>query len=135
MFDPKACEIPKIWCGKGNKPNNYAKTGTPYDCMKIGFGAGMHTERNKHLPPTSLQNIKYVGDTFEKRFAKKKITSTTLLLKFATKSSKLQIDALLKEVFIRKGCGLDKRAYNSTLMYLYQHGIASVKIPLCTKLV
>jgi len=134
MFDPKACEIPKIWCGKGNKPNTYSKKGTPYDCMKIGFGAGMHTERKKNISPTSLQNIKYVGETFEKRFVRKKITSTTSLLKFATKSSKSQIDGLLREVFIRKSCGLDKRAYNSTLMYLYQHGISSVKIPSCSKI-
>lgn len=134
MFNPKECEIPKIWCGKGNKPSSYSKTGTPYDCMKIGFGAGMHIERNKHLPPNSLQNIKYVGETFEKKFVKKGIKNIPELLKYATKSSKPQIENLLKEVFMRKKVGLDQRAYNSTLLYLYGHGIASIKIPKCTKL-
>lgn len=135
MFNPKECEIPKVWCGKGTRPSAYSKTGTPYDCMKIGFGAGMHSERNKHLPPNSLQNIKYVGETFEKRFVKRKIPNIPSLLKFATKSSKTQIENLLKEVFTRSNNGLDNRAYNSTLMYLYGHGIASIKIPKCSKII
>ncbi len=134
MFDPSECAIPRIWCGKGAKPNGYLKTGTRTECIQVGFGAGMYNERAKHTPSNSLQKIKYVGEKYESRFKLKGINSTVELLKFATKRTKVQIKTLLSGVFTRKSKGLDKRAYNSTMMYLYSHGIASAKIPQCSKI-
>jgi len=74
-FDLSECAIPTVWCGRGNPPKRragddkyYYKTGDRYECMQKGFGAGMHTERKKNLPENSLQQIKYVGDVYEKKF-------------------------------------------------------------------
>lgn len=134
MFNTDNCAIPKTWCGKGPMPNKYAKVGTRSECLQIGFGAGMYSEKAKNIPPTSLRQIKYVGEKYENRFKRKNISTTTHLLKFATKNSKTTIQTLLIHVFMRKSTGLDKRGYNSTIMYLYSHGIAAAKIPSCSKI-
>lgn len=134
MFNPDKCVIPKIWCGKGTMPKGYLKTGTRSECIQVGFGAGMYSERVKHTPSNSLQKIKYVGEKYDARFKLKGIKTTVDLLNFATKRTKLQIKALLEYVFTRKSKGIDKRAYNSTMMYLYSHGIAAAKIPQCIKI-
>ncbi len=134
MFNPNTCTIPKTWCGKGTLPKGYAKIGSRSECLQIGFGAGIHSEKAKSLPTTSLRQIKYIGEKYETRFKKKNITTTNDLLKFVTKNNKTTIQKLLVYVFTRTSSGLDKRGYNSTMIYLYSHGIASAKIPICYKI-
>lgn len=131
------CIIPKVWCGNGKVPkgNTYAHTGTPTECLKIGFGAGMHNERSKHLSKDSLQQIKYVGEIYEVKFKKEGIKTIANLLKFSKDKAKTILQKMLIKVFTRSANGgLDKRAYNSTLVYLYQHGIATGNIPKCSKI-
>ena len=50
------CSIPVVWCGKGELPPRkandekyYIRRGTAHECMQIGFGAGMYSERKKDL--------------------------------------------------------------------------------------
>lgn len=138
-FDIDKCAIPKIWCGKGAPPRRkagdlkyYHKTGSRYDCVKVGYGAGKYGERKKHLPSQSLQQISYIGEVYEKNFKKIGITSTTDLIREVSTRSSREIDGLLKRVFTKKGNILDKRAYNSTLVFLYQHGIGH--LPSCSKI-
>lgn len=138
-FKLQECSIPVIWCGNGDMPKkkvssdtHYYKTGTRYECMKKGFGAGMHTERKANLPDSSLQNIKYVGDVYEERFKSQNINTISQLLNYSLKSTPRQIEALLREVFKRKKSGVDQRAYNSTLIYLYRHGNGN--LPKCSKI-
>jgi hypothetical protein len=102
--------------------------------MKKGIGAGINIERKKGLPETSLQQIKYVGETYEAKFKRMapRIKNTTELIAFGRRSSATVINALLKKIFNRKSGGLDRRAYNSTLMFLYRNG--NSKIPKCIEI-
>jgi len=140
-FKVKDCAIPTIWCGKGAPPKRkdsdlryYHKTGSRYECMKQGWGAGAHSVKRESLPSNSLQQIKYVGDAYEKKFKAQRIANIDQLLSKARNSSKIQLQTLLRRVFIRKKGGLDKRAYNSTLIYLYQHGVSQTILPACSKI-
>ncbi len=136
-FKVEDCIIPKVWCGKGNRPKRnsdtyYYKNGSRYECMRQGFGAGMYSERNKNLSANSLRHIKYVGDVFEQRFRKRGIATTTNLVKKMKEKSTNEIEKFLKRVFTRSNGGLDRRAYNSTILYLYRHGVR--KVPKCSKI-
>jgi len=139
QFNIGKCAIPSVWCGKGTPPKRktkdlqwYYKTGSRYECMQKGFGAGSMTEKRKHLPDDSLQQIKYVGDVYEKKFKKFRIADTDQLLHEAERRSKASLKTLLRNVFTRRKGGLDKRAYNSTIVFLYQHGIGHV--PACSEI-
>jgi len=134
-FDPDRCAVPCVWCGNGVLPtriqNNkkYTREGTKFECMKKGFGSGMYAERAKHLPATSLQNIKYVGNEYEGKFAQRNIKTIQDLRTKA--KNKAALTKVLKEVFTKSNGVLDKRAYNATLLYLYQHGIGN--LPQCDR--
>lgn len=135
-FNFEECAIPTVWCGDGRRPKRkkdsetvYYRTGSRYECMKKGFGAGMYTEKKKNLPASSIQQIKYVGEVYEKRFRLKGIKNLRGLHKHLQNSSSFQTQSLLQGVFTKKGGTLDRRAYNSTLMYLYRHGIGN--LPRC----
>ena len=62
-FDIDKCIIKQVYCGRSNiipakDKKRYSKVGSRDECLKKGFGAGMYNEKVKHLPQTSLQNIK-----------------------------------------------------------------------------
>jgi len=141
-FEIEKCVIPSIWCGTGAPPKRdprkplkyYHKIGSRYECMKKGYGSGYNNAKRESLPKSSLQNIPYVGDVYEKKFKSSGISNLTQLLQKARKSSKTQNKTLLSKVFTRKKGGLDKRAYNSTLIYMYQNGVGTSKLPLCSKI-
>jgi hypothetical protein len=135
VFRPKDCRIPMMWCGNGKmpKPTNdkfYVRVGTRIECMKMGIGAGIHTERSKNLPENSLQKIKYVGVEYQRKFSREGIQTLTQLQSMARKLSEDKLKTVLNRVFTRAGkSGIDRRGYNSTLMYLYRHG--NNKLPQC----
>lgn len=141
-FNPKKCLIPTSWCGAGDMPtkadhkNNvkYTSLGSREECVQKGFGAGVHIERAKHLPEASLQRIKYVGEVFEKHFKAQGISDTKALLKFARGSNKAGIQKLVARVSTKKDGKIDHRAYNHILLWLYNNGIDSSKIPTCEDL-
>ena len=136
-FDVNECAVPCVWCGDGVMPKTiqngkkYTRDGTKFECMKKGYGSGMYSERSKHIPQTSLKQIKYIGDEYEARFIQKKIKTLEDLRKKAKNGRKNTLETLLNDVFTKKDGVLDKRAYNATLMYLYSHGIGD--IPGCSK--
>lgn len=146
-FDPTKCLLPTIWCGKGPLPtsaekrvdrkNNvkYVKEGSKEECVQKGFGAGMFSERAKSLPDTSLQKIKYVGETYEKNFKTVRIETTLDLLTFARGSPTKSILDLILKVTTKKDGKIDHKAYNSILLWLYNNGVDSSKIPSCHRLV
>lgn len=132
-FDPKACDIPTIWCGESDtfpkKRKNgsyYYKTGSRYECMKKGFGAGTHIERNNNLPADSLQQIKYVGEKHEKDFKKAGIKNTGELTEQLGQKTTKEIEIILKKILKRSDGKLDARAYNCTIMFLHTHGVGGV---------
>ena len=142
MFNPRDCAIPTIWCGKNSIPRQryskkdnvvYIKEGSRFECLQKGFGSGAAVERNKNISRFSLQQIKFVGPVYEENFKKNGIKTTTNLKKYAKTASSTDIEKLLQKVFVKKGkAGLDKKAYNSTLLYLYNSGIRHT--PLCEKI-
>lgn len=141
MFDPSTCVIPTVYCGnkksvpKKSIENNtiYVRRGTSYECMSKGFGAGIISEKLKKLPSNSLQRIKYVGDTYERNFKGKNIKNTDQLISCVKSLKSEQVKKLLSAVFRKKDGVIDKRAYNSTLVFLYKNGIYS-NLPKCTKI-
>ena len=111
----------------------YYKAGTRFECMKKGFGAGTHIEIKKKLPSESLQQIKYVGKIYENNFKGQHINNLKQLRKVCSqKKSSKEIEVLLKKIFSKKGGGIDKRAYNSTVLYLVKIGVRH--IPNCSKI-
>jgi hypothetical protein len=112
----------------------YTSLGTREECVQKGFGAGVHTERAKYLHEDSLQHIKYVGEVFEKHFKARGIADTKALLKFARGSNKAGIQKLVISVSTKKDGKIDHRAYNHILLWLYNNGIDSSKIPSCEDL-
>jgi hypothetical protein len=133
------CDIPTVWCGISNKPPKkakegkyYYKTGTRTECLRVGFGAGTHIERNNNLPSNSLQQIKYVGEKHEKDFKTAGISTNTELIKQMRKRTTLEMEKILKRILVRSDGVLDARAYNSVVVYLYKNGIGAV--PACKKI-
>jgi hypothetical protein len=138
MFNVQKCDIPTIWCGESNIPpkkrkdgNYYYKTGTRYECLKKGFGAGSHTEKNKNLGPKSLQQIRYIGETHERQFINAGIKNTDDLLKYVKGKNKEQVEKFLKTV-LKKGKSIDTRSYNCVILYLYKNG--NTNVPECEKI-
>lgn len=146
-FDPRKCLIPTAWCGKGPLPPpakrrdykqnvKYVREGTKDECLQKGVGAGVHIERKKSLAANSLQNIKYIGDVFEKRFQDEGIRTTTDLVARVNRLTKVQVKSLVEKVTTKKNGRIDHRAYNHVLLWLYYEGkISQEKLPLCHKLV
>ena len=134
------CKIPVVWCGESSTPpkknksdSYYYKTGSRVECLRSGFGAGTHIERNSNLPTKSLQQIKYVGEKHEKDFKKAGISTTDELVKQLSKKTTKEMEGILKRILIKSDGKLDARAYNCVVLYLYRHGVGSV--PACNKIV
>jgi hypothetical protein len=134
------CAIPTFWCGKSKNPPKskdplikYIRAGNGYECMKKGFGAGAAKERTKSLSSSSLQNIKYVGETHEAHFKKVGIKSTNDLVREMKWKTQAEKTSLLKRILSKSNGVLDKRAYNSTIVYLHRHGVSG--IPKCSKII
>jgi hypothetical protein len=133
------CSLPTVWCGKGEIPARkstdekyYVRRGTPTECMKIGFGAGMHSEKKKLLDPSSLQNIKYTGEVYENNFFRENIRNIPQFIKFVSENNSSSIKKLLDKVYRKKGGIIDKRAYNSALVFAYKGGHRN--LPSCLKI-
>ena len=140
MFDLDRCTIPTVYCGtkksvpKKTKNNTrYVRKGTNYECMTKGFGAGMAMEKLKKLPLNSLQRIKYVGETYELNFKKKNVNNIDQLINHIRNLKKEKVSTFLKSVFRKKDGVIDQRAYNSTLVFLYENGVHA-NLPQCSKI-
>ena len=140
-FDPLQCLIPTVYCGDKDMPpkykigdkNIYRGKGTPRECFTKGFGAGMYSTKSND-DTNSLQNISYVGEQYEKNFKKLRpqIINIEELIYYCKVNSKDKIKEMLRNVLVKKNGIVDEKAYNSTLMYLYDSGVS--KLPDCVKL-
>lgn len=126
-FKIEDCQIPTVWCGKGNIPRRtktrYVRTGTRFECMKKGYGAGSNEEKVKHLPVNSLQHIKYIGDKYEKNFITSGYRTTTELVQKMKKKSQKEMESDLLKICKKVTGATDWRAYNSTIEFLYLQGV------------
>lgn len=126
-FNPQSCIIPEIWCGNSSTPpktkgKKYIRAGSRYECLKKGIGSGIHQERRKKLPNSSLQQIKYVGETYETNFRGVGISNIPQLIREMKNKTSKEVETLLKRILTKSDGKLDTRAYNSTLLFLYQNG-------------
>lgn len=132
-YDIEKCVIKKVWCGNGAIPvakaNQYSRKGTRTECLKQGIGAGVYSERRKHLPANSLQQIPYVGEKMEQKFKDAGIKTTDDLVKKLQKKTPEYKKVLLQTILRDKKNKLNKKAYNSTIKYLYEKGI--LNLPSC----
>lgn len=130
MFDPRRCYAKSVWCGKEPMPtqakNNviYQRPGTGYECLKKGVGTGVYEERRKGVPANSLLKIKYVTEAQEQRFIEKHISNQQDLIRFASLSKVSKIRKFLYKYLVTKDGGLDQRAYNSVVLFLYMAGVS-----------
>lgn len=138
-MDVERCSIPSLWCGGERMPKykkgddkKYIRRGTPVECMKIGFGAGLYSERKKNLRGSSLQNIKYIGEVYENNFIKEKIKNIDDLSEYFLNTPVGRIDILLKKVLRKKNGVIDERAFNSVIMFMYRRGV--YKVPSCIQI-
>lgn len=138
-FNVGLCVIPSVWCGNGPVPHGirdntrYTRVGTTTECMRKGIGAGMAQERLKNVPEDSLQRIKYVGEVYERNLIRERIRTQTALRTYARNHTNQQLQALLRRCFTKNGGGgVDMRAYNSTILWLYHQGI--VDLPPCVRI-
>lgn len=138
MFNVDDCIIPQLWCGNAPDPpqvrgKRYTRSGTKYECMRKGFGAGMYTERDKHLPANSLQHIKYVGPTYEANFENiMQVSNLDELVRKINNIPRLNKITLLNAVLHRNRRGIDKRAFNSVILYLHNQGVGN--LPPCSRI-
>lgn len=125
----ESCKIPEIYCGEqnpmpksGDAYSYYTRKGTGPECLKKGIGAGIYLEKKKNLSPVSVQNIKYVGEKFEANFAAKGIKTLNQLVNYVSGKSESQIKKFLKDVCTQANGSVNKRAYNSIIIYLSMNG-------------
>lgn len=139
-FNIEECAIPTYWCGDSDEPPSskkdplihYIRSGTRSECLRIGVGVGKYTTLKKDISPTSLQQIKYVGDEYEKKFMAKGVANTKDLLAYARIRPPQEIEKLLKSILVKSNKVVDARAYNSTLVFLYRNGVGV--LPRCTRI-
>ena len=134
------CAVPTVWCGNGAVPQRdpesdtrYRRAGTRVECMRKGFGAGKYTEISRRLPAHSLRKIKYLSVDHDARLRDAGITRLNHLVHYAQTHAPEEINEFLQEIFTQGGTQpLDRKAYNSTLVYLYRHGVG--ELPRCTRI-
>lgn len=144
-YSRERCMIPTAWCGDGAMPadpinqdrtTRYHHVGTRSECMRKGFGAGAAQERIRGLPATSLQRIKYVGPQYETNFANNNIAhihNTQQLIAFANANNQMQLTRLIIRGCTKTNGILDRRAFNSVIMFLDDRNINHQRLPRCKK--
>jgi len=131
MFNRGRCSIPTVYCGDKDqipttgpsRDTHYSRRGTARECLSKGFGAGMITEKLKNLTLNSLQRIKYIGDKYEQKFVDVGITNTDRLVTEMRRLNAENINRVLCEILRRKNGVVDKRAFNSVLLFLDDNGV------------
>jgi hypothetical protein len=139
VFRVQDCLIPTVYCGKkkkipktNNNNQRYVRRGTRSECLRKGVGAGVYSERDKHLSNSSLQRIMYVGPYFEQQFRDNGIRTINGLIKRAKKIRKGRLENLLEDICTNRDGRVDRRTYNSVVLHIYKMGITWV--PNCRKI-
>lgn len=125
MFDPDKC-LYKVWCGKkkpvdDDNPCNvgYLRRGTPYECLKKGFGIGKAAGARWKLPYYNLlkENLIYDDIRSEREFVnfikrKKSFRSTATWLDYND---------------------LTNLQFNNIVVWLCVQGVPRRKLPACRR--
>lgn len=138
------CLIPTVWCGGDDArtypfkdPQNnvvYKRKGTNHECLKKGIGVGYQKAISKDLHPDSIIGIKYIGVTYLESFSKRGLKTKKDLINYAKKSTRKTLTSLLVSVLTKSNGELDKKAYNSVIVFLIDNKVPNSKIPQCHKI-
>ena len=129
-FKKNDCIIRKTYCGTGKLPQDHYRKGTPNECLRKGYGAADWNTKKKNQSPNSLQQIHYIGGTFDARFKRFKIYTQKSLLTRMQSLSAPEKRILLKKVLVKKDGVVDQRAFNSVVLFLHSHKIKN--LPSCS---
>jgi len=133
-FNKSKCIIRKSYCGNGDLPQDtatkkYSRIGTINECLKKGFGIAQAEFNKKNISENSLQNIMYIGPTYEKNFKKNKINTLTGLIKKMTDFSVIEKRDFLYNSCKKSNNTIDYKAVNSVILYLHANKVK--KLPSC----
>ena len=131
-FNRARCVIPTIYCGKQAVPpanQNYTRVGTPYECLKKGFGGGKFGEQANNAPANSLMKIKYIGTYLEGKFKAVNINNMNQLRTYMKGRTAAQKRTQLRNILVNTNGVINQRAYNSVLLWLNDKGIG--RLPTC----
>ena len=99
--------------------------------MKKGFGAGMYSEKKKYIDSNSLRQIPYVGEQIERKFIKRNINNIDDLKRYFKKHSREYNKQLIVYATKKSNNTRNSRAYNSIIVYMYDLGIDTNRLPIC----
>jgi hypothetical protein len=132
------CVIRKLYCGdektipRDTQRVKYSRMGSRTECLKKGFGMAVALNNKKSAPPSSLQNINYIGPVYEANFIKKRIKTIQSLVNKAQTMTKPDLLQLLNTACTKKDNRIDHRAVNSIILFLHDNaGIPAKKLPSC----
>lgn len=122
------CIIRKIYCGKGDVPNDikYSRKGDSYECLRKGIGSSDWNHRKKTLAKNSLQQIMYIGPLYESKFKEQRIYTIDKLLCKSRNMTMVEKKKLLYKVCTRKNGSIDHKAINSIILFLHERGITNL---------
>jgi hypothetical protein len=131
VFNKSNCIIRKIYCGNGNLPKDtstkkYSRKGSNYECLQRGYGIADWEHRKKNLPEKSLQQIPYIGQTYEANFKKHKISSIDSLFNKIEVLSAEQKKELLLKICRKSTNAIDYKAFNSVILFLHERRVKNL---------
>jgi len=124
MFNPRRCYL-NIWCGNPPKPAVYRRIGTPYECLRKGYGIGKHST---HQNPRSLDALPYMTDARKTILRRLQITNLFTLLTHVNNfpSYRETRQFLENDLSLING-----EHFNKMVLFLYEKGIPNTKLPKC----
>jgi hypothetical protein len=124
MFDPARCLL-DTWCGKREKPANYRRSGTRYECLRIGYGRGKWDSRQ--LPEQDLNNIPYLNRVSRERL----IDAGIETLRDFLNRIRLFDDYRRTKIFLEELGFSTPKKFNKIVLFLFEKGIPIEKLPRC----
>lgn len=115
-----------IWCGDGDKPENYIREGTRNECLKKGFGVGFHKHKRDGKEKNDLYQIPYMNEKIRTNLYLSNITTVEDFLYTIRNSYNFEYT----KIFLLR-VGFSGESYNSVLFFLYNNRIPITKLPAC----
>jgi hypothetical protein len=126
MFDPSKCYL-DLWCGKRTKPANYRIRGSPYECMKTGYGRGYWEAKREEIDDQDLYQIPYMTEHIREHLNGLGIGTVNELLDYIRSFR----DYTRTKTLLERDFGLSPSKYNHVVLFLFKNGIPITKLPEC----
>jgi hypothetical protein len=117
-----------FWCGDGERPSNYARNGSRFECFQRGFGAGHASGRCENMPPGDIRRMPYytpdIGVTLRRDY-----NVRTCRQLFAYVEDMRSVTRTRNFIFSLFGENATPKQYNRFLDFLYNNGVHVRYIP------